>query len=413
MRLAGLLGSSTTVALLGFMIGAAGNASATQLCATTDCSEVYPAGQVVKAKLAGTSVTTFATSAGTATCKESTAEVETTAKSGTPLTGKMLGLTFGGCVLNESTNCTVTAVNLPYAVAVEETEGGNGTLKLANGGGGNPGGKVVCSPFVNCTFTATEPIFNVEGGASAIVRGTGITMTTSGGSCPEVAIWTVEYEVTQPRPMFVGSRPTVLCMAEPEAKGAKLACPKGQGFEGEVLGSLSTAEAKFSWSPTEYVSCTKVVFGGTYKKEGKGEIYTLRYENKPVGEQKEPECTSTLKGGPAKVPVEMVTLPLKNSYFEYNPKGGYQGNFWFVRPGDTVVLYIGQGEVSCYYRPGDSFGVVTNGTKGAATVASFGAVWNLSSEAPVKAICKKSLTESTGLTLIGLESNVYIASEQL
>jgi hypothetical protein len=56
---------------------------------------------------------------------------------------------------------------------------------------------------INCTFTTASASLGVTGGSPAIAKANGITLTQNGITCPSEAHWDAEYEVLEPKPLFV------------------------------------------------------------------------------------------------------------------------------------------------------------------------------------------------------------------
>lgn len=189
----------TAVAALAAMaIVGATSASAVVLCKEnkTPCPEAaqYPSGTKISAKLvAGTKAVLKGSL--TVECSVSTVSGETTAKSGSPLPGKITGLTFSTC-----TTCpTVTAESLPYTVSGNATGGGNGTMTVSN-----PKVKLAgCFGFANCTASAASVTLDLVGGSPGRVKAVNEPLTISGFGCGTSGTWNAEYEITAPNPVFI------------------------------------------------------------------------------------------------------------------------------------------------------------------------------------------------------------------
>ncbi len=201
-------------------------ASAVSLCAAeqTECANEssYPNETAI---VGSATNSTFKTSLGSLTCGKSTFAGVTIGGSGEPLPAEVTALTFSECKLG-LLGCTVTAVNLPYQAPISYSGSGDGQMKVASGGTGNPGAKVACSSSVSCTITAAEIPFTVLGGNPATAEPGATTYTATGEICPKEISWTAKYELSAPKPAFVAQnpRPTVLCKAKesPCAGGGNL-----------------------------------------------------------------------------------------------------------------------------------------------------------------------------------------------
>jgi hypothetical protein len=385
--------------LVVLVTGGGGAASATQLCKTTDCSEVYEAGQALEASLVEATTSTFETVGGTIVCAESAAKGETTAKSGEPLPAKISSLTFGGCGLGEA-NCTVTAVNLPYNASFKETGEGNGTMTISSGGSGNPGVQAACELGITCTATAEQLQFAVTGGNPAIASIEKATLQLNGVGCPPTAQWTSKYAFAVPQPMRVGPRPTVLCKVAPNEKGV---CPKGEQYIGKVNGAISAGVAKLEKSVTEYISCGKATFEGDYNKAASGSVEKFSFEGKT-----EEECESTLPNKP-KVKVTFKGLPYAPSWFEYKVVPGvYQGVIWFGTQASMKLEAVIEA-VTCKYNlnVAMTMGLVANGGAGA-TIASLSGQFVRET---INVKCPVTLAMTVVLALTRGKDNVYIAKE--
>jgi hypothetical protein len=133
--------------------------AATTLCkgewdpAVCPAGERYPAGAEFKAPLrfAGFSEAKLVAGSLTVKCTASTLLFKTSEAAGAPLHGEVTEFTFGSC-----TGCTnVTAIHLNYAMELERTAPGNGSLTLKNAGGGNPAIKISgCPGGISCIYKA-------------------------------------------------------------------------------------------------------------------------------------------------------------------------------------------------------------------------------------------------------------------
>jgi hypothetical protein len=205
MRYLKMLGLAMISAFALMAIGA-GSASAVTLCkeAKTPCPEAqrYPSSTTWHLTIKVTIHTQLTTSIGTVTCKKTTIHGGTTSTGTNPLLGSITSVSDSECTLG-STPCTVTHQNLPYKGTV--TAGatvGNGTVKAESGGVGKPQAKVECGSFINCTFGAPEVSFSVVGGNPAIATFSQ-SLEREGGLCPSTSTAETEYEVVEPKPLFI------------------------------------------------------------------------------------------------------------------------------------------------------------------------------------------------------------------
>jgi hypothetical protein len=197
------------VAALGLMafIGA-GTASATELCSTntSPCTGVmYTENTPVSAQLKAGTVATLTNPISNVICQKSTTAGKTTntGAKGTAVTGTITSLGFTECKTASGVACTVKTVNIPYKASITATGSGNGTLTVTSDGTGNPGATVECALVINCTFTTASASLGVTGGNPAIAKANAIVLTQSGITCPSEAKWDAEYEVLEPKPLFI------------------------------------------------------------------------------------------------------------------------------------------------------------------------------------------------------------------
>jgi hypothetical protein len=201
-----MLGLAAVAAMAMMAVLGAGSASASVLCKTnaSPCPEHYPAGTNISASLVkGTHATLTGGFFGDVTCTASTVtgKTSTTGGASSNVTGSVTGLTFTGCTHNGEKCSSVTAVNLPYHAEITASGKGNGALTVKSSGKGNPGAQVSC-PGVACTFTTASASLGVTGGAPAIAKANGISLSREGGLCPSTANWDAEYTVS-PSPLFI------------------------------------------------------------------------------------------------------------------------------------------------------------------------------------------------------------------
>jgi hypothetical protein len=197
------------VAALGLMaMAGVSTASATELCSTNTqpCTgTVYTSGHAVSAQLKAGTVTTLTNPISNVICTKSTFTGKTTntGGKGIAVTGTIESLGFTECTLASGPQCTVNTLNIPYAASITATGSGNGTLTFTNDGNGSPGVKVECGIFFNCTLQTADPVLGVTGGNPAIAKANAIPLTAKGITCPSEAKWDAEYEVLEPKPLFI------------------------------------------------------------------------------------------------------------------------------------------------------------------------------------------------------------------
>jgi hypothetical protein len=185
------------------MAGAASASAATTVCSTNTApctGTTYGSGTKIASQLKAGADATLTTNIGNVTCLKSTVAGSLTNSEGH---GEISSLTFTECSLG-STPCTVKSVNTPYTAQATATSGGNGTLTVnAKSGGGNPGASVECGFLINCTFSSTDLVLDVQGGTTPLIKAISEPLSRSGGFCPETSNWDAEYEITTPKPLFL------------------------------------------------------------------------------------------------------------------------------------------------------------------------------------------------------------------
>lgn len=192
-----LLGVLATMALVGV-----GTASATKLCPEnkSPCPSPIKSGTALKGQLVAGTEAVFTTSILTVKCTESTIEGKTTSEggAGVAVKGEITSVVWKNCK-SGSTNCTTTALGLPWLSEVTGS-GGNGTMTVANAAG-----KFTCG--FTCEYEASSAATSVTGGNPAKVNANKVSFKKKGGSflCPATATWSSEYEITTPNPLFVVS----------------------------------------------------------------------------------------------------------------------------------------------------------------------------------------------------------------
>jgi hypothetical protein len=174
----------------------------------------------IEAKLKKETLAEFTTSLGTMKCNESVIKGTTfEEKEEKPLEGEMSGLTFSSCVMGE-TACTVEAKNLSYAMSIEPSGEGNGSLTLSKLEVGIPKIFSICGAL-KCSYSRTSVPLSVVGGNPAKIDAKAVSYEMSEGAfCPKTATFSAEYELQNPAGnRFVETGRTVLC----EEKAAS--CP--------------------------------------------------------------------------------------------------------------------------------------------------------------------------------------------
>jgi hypothetical protein len=192
------------------------SASATTLCneAANPCPEGrrYNSGSTIKMAQAAV-VKLEMGGLGKLECQKAKLQGATTANSGNPLTGEASSFKLEECDLN-----AVRCANDPVTVGINwvmNMEGsavvGNGTWKMKKHlEGADPGFSVNCmngGAIINCTFSKPEWVFSATGGNPAKLAMVKAAMNRVGAFCPAVAELTLEFEVTEPKPLFISKEP--------------------------------------------------------------------------------------------------------------------------------------------------------------------------------------------------------------
>jgi RHS repeat-associated protein len=212
MRVARVAGLAALGALAILAATGGPTASATTLCSLngSPCPGVeYPSGTKVDGALVSGGKSKFVTSLGTIECTTSTVTGETTSAGGEgkAVEGTIGSLAFSGCKLGE-TSCTATVVNLPHSASATATEKGNGTLAMKDSEG--VGATVKCGLVIDCTLSTEEAKLKLTGGNPAIASAEAVPLgKLSGAKCPSEAKWSAEYELSQPKPLYVVTKPAV------------------------------------------------------------------------------------------------------------------------------------------------------------------------------------------------------------
>jgi hypothetical protein len=208
-----------TSALLALISTAGAAAANTVLCQenveTCPAGKTYASGTLLhfETKSGGvtwsnvTEAAQWVTNLGTIKC-DSTIAGQTTAMSGAPLPAKVTSWTFSTCGITlegVEQECLIgggtgNANNLPYTANFVATSGGNGTLNITAGTGGNPGVTVVCGAIINCTFSRVPIAFSFTGGAPMVanLEANAIAFATAGVKCPSTVKFTAKYFMTLP-----------------------------------------------------------------------------------------------------------------------------------------------------------------------------------------------------------------------
>jgi len=188
------------VAAMALMAFGAGSASATVLCSesiTTGCGTAgkdLASGTVIEAKLLGTAV--LKTKEGTVLdeCEGSKikGKTSTTGGSGSTVKGPVEELAWGTC-----TKTTHTLTNGELEIH-HITGTDNGTLTVV-------GTEVTVNTiFGSCVFTASD-IGTLVGGSPAKISMVNQVVKRLSGLCPSEVLWTAEWEVTSPKPLWVAA----------------------------------------------------------------------------------------------------------------------------------------------------------------------------------------------------------------
>lgn len=199
-RILGLV-AAAAMAVMAF---GGGTASAAQLCANaaSEANGCGKNGTQAKAETAadvtGTSTNAILTSSITdVTCTDSHTTINPNSSTGTPITGTVDVLTFGGeCETSGGTECHVTTVNLPYEASIEGT-----TLTVKDAVGA--GAVVECGFLINCTFTTKEAKLSITNGTPTTATASKVVLNRSGGFCPATAEWHATYSTTSPAGLTV------------------------------------------------------------------------------------------------------------------------------------------------------------------------------------------------------------------
>lgn len=207
-----MMGLAAVAAMALTAFAGAGSASATALCSANEeeCASPFGSGTAIEASLKTGTKAVLKTDLATVECNKSTTTGKTTSGAGASVTGVVESLSFTECKTTGGTNCTATAVSLPYSGSITATGGGNGSLAVTKGsGGGNPGATVTCLGVIECTFRTSSAALSVTGGSPAVAKAAGIELAERAGLlCPsKEAKWTAEYSVSKPNPLWISEGP--------------------------------------------------------------------------------------------------------------------------------------------------------------------------------------------------------------
>lgn len=202
MKYVKMLGLAAIVAAALMALAGVGTASATVLCKnnlnTEKCSEPYPAGTKIEAKLIGTAK--LDTSFATIECKKASGSgtlLQAGSATTTPVGGEAT-VSFSEC------NCEVKVLKTGTGEIHYIAGTDNGTL---TGSGGEA--TVSCSTIfgtVHCIYASATPTDagQLTGGSPAKEKvSMNVPRLTTNGLCSEEATLTAEYEVTSPNPLYV------------------------------------------------------------------------------------------------------------------------------------------------------------------------------------------------------------------
>jgi len=180
-------------------------ASATVLCKnssnTTTCSEDYASGTAIEGTITSGTTAVLETSGGTVldTCTESTVKgnTETTGGSSATVKGDIKTLTWGSCTRTTNT-LAVGSLEIHHTAGSD-----NGTLTATG-----TTEVTIDTIFGSCVYgTGTGlNLGTVVGGNPATLSiNVGVPKISGNFACPATGIWTANYTVTSPKPLFVSA----------------------------------------------------------------------------------------------------------------------------------------------------------------------------------------------------------------
>jgi hypothetical protein len=264
------------------------SSSATELCSEVAevCKEasVLASGTAIKAKLKTGTNSTFVTSSGTISCKESTLEGKSTAKEAVPLPLEVSTMSFAGCTLGEG-SCTLTALHLPYQGALYAGAKGNGTLYVEEKSGGEPGQTAACATAIKkCSFVTPEFEFKLTGGKPTTLAAKEVALeTVEGEGCPKTALWSGEYALSAPNEGAVGAAQgttaTTLCKANEATCTQKY-------MSGQTLTGAKFQPVAFTIGAKVVTCTTASIVGKTEQQSGaplKTELKNLAFGTCTIG----------------------------------------------------------------------------------------------------------------------------------
>ncbi len=172
-----------------------------------------------------------------------------------------------------------------------------------------------------------------------------------------------------------GEGPAVLCRSAPENVEGTLICPKGEGYAGEVRGTLkpkTVATFESTAGPEGTVSCSEATLIGAFEEDGtsspEGGVTQLEFASGEIF------CPSTLKFAEG-VGVQVFKLPLDASKFVY--LSALAPHASLVLAGSKGVqprLFLFGESTKCMYEPTFLSGQVINGLP---TELRLAASWSL------------------------------------
>jgi hypothetical protein len=162
---------------------------------------VYPSGTKLSARLTSGATAQLAMGlSGEMTCKGSTLGGETTASSGRQaVPASLASFTLTNCTYNQGETCSTTAEGLPYSASFNYSQESLRGTMIANGLRFH----VNCGGSINCTFEAKEGFYSLTNGSPAILS-IEEDLSRTGSICPSSSIFTAKYEMTSPKPFYLG-----------------------------------------------------------------------------------------------------------------------------------------------------------------------------------------------------------------
>ncbi|HET7510283.1 MAG TPA: hypothetical protein VFJ65_08565 [Solirubrobacterales bacterium] len=166
----------------------------TRLCktASSPCTESYEKGTKIKSALKSGTKAVLKDNFGSVTCEESEIAGELTS-SGTPVEGTVSSVTFAKC------NCPTTSPPIEArSFTVRWKSGNDGSMTL-------PGVaiSVACSGAECVGFAGVKEKVSLIGSNPAVIKLEEAPFAKSSGAGCGTLKWTAEYEVTEPKPLYV------------------------------------------------------------------------------------------------------------------------------------------------------------------------------------------------------------------